>query len=58
MSTQEQQIAQKIVNLAKSLQPTVSVVGNSLQFTHQGKSVSVPLFGSSTVIRDRSGFTR
>ena len=58
MATQEQQIAQKIVNLAKSLQPTVSVIGSSIQFTHQGKSVSVSLFGSSTVIRDRSGFTR
>lgn len=58
MSTQkEQEIARKIVAIASHLQPRVNVVGNALEFRHQGRVAKIALFGG-TVQRDRSVLAR
>lgn len=52
-TSQENAIAQKLVTLTRNLQPQVSIVGNYLQFKHQGVIVKVPL-ASTSVVSDRA----
>lgn len=49
----EQQIAQKLVSLARSSQPSIAIAGNKLQVVHHGRTVSIPIFGAS-VLSDRT----
>ena len=48
-SQKEREIALKLVEISTRLQPRVSVVGNALQFVHQGRTVKISLFGGTTV---------